>query len=168
MGDQRSRARGASVDFPNMAQAPTDLFALHAQNNPDRPAVIEGDDVFTFAEVNAEVNQLVGGLRALGFEAGDRMVWCGPNSREVLVTIHAARKLGLVSVPLSYRFNADEMHYICENSETALVVVDAEQAPIVASIRDGLPKLREVVVYRGSEDGFRTWKQLLANGTEDE
>jgi acyl-CoA synthetase (AMP-forming)/AMP-acid ligase II len=151
-----------------MAQAPTDLFALHASTNPDRPAVIEGDDVFTFAQVNAEVNRLVGGLQTLGFKPGDRMVWCGPNSREVLVTIHAARKLGLVSVPLSYRFNAEEMQYIVENSEAALVVVDAEQAPIIASIRDRAPKLREVVVYRGKQDGCRTWEEVLANGNEEE
>src|SRR5437763_6276456 len=151
-----------------MAQAPTDLFAVHAQNNPDRAAIIEGDDVFTFAQVNGEVNRLVAGLRELGFKPGDRMVWCGPNSREVLVTIHAGRKLGLVSVPLSYRFNAEEMQYIIDNSEAALVVVDAEQAPTIASIRDRLPRLREVLVYRGKQDGFRTWDQVLASGTEDE
>jgi len=151
-----------------MASAPPDLFALHAQNAPDKPAVIEGDDVFTFAQVNAEVNRLVGGLRDLGFRPGDRMVWCGANSREVLVTIHAGRKLGLVAVPLSYRFNAEEMHYIIDNSEAALVVVDAEQAPLIASIRKDLPKLREVVVYRGEQEGFRTWDDVLANGTADE
>jgi acyl-CoA synthetase (AMP-forming)/AMP-acid ligase II len=108
-----------------MSSAPIDLFALHAQNNPDAPALIEGDDVFTFAQVNGEVNRLVSGLQELGFKPGDRMVWCGPNSREVLVTIHAGRKLGLVTVPLSYRFNAEEMHYIIDNSEAALVIVDA-------------------------------------------
>src|SRR5437763_11422325 len=151
-----------------MAQAPTDLFAVHAQNAPDRPAVIEGEDVFTFAAVNAEVNRLVSGLQSLGFKAGDRMVWCGPNSREVLVTIHAGRKLGLTTVPLSYRFNAEEMHYIIDNSEAALVVVDAEQAPLIASIRKDLAKLREVVVYRGTEEGFRTWDEVVASGTADE
>src|SRR5437763_12520695 len=151
-----------------MASAPTDLFAVHAQNNPDRAAVIEGDDMFTFSQVNAEVNRLVGGLQALGFKPGDRMVWCGPNSREVLVTIHAGRKLGLVSVPLSYRFNAEEMHYIIDNSEAALVVVDAEQAPLVASIRKDLPKLREVVAYRGTENGFRAWDDVLAAGSDEE
>ncbi|MBV8387277.1 MAG: acyl--CoA ligase, partial [Acidimicrobiia bacterium] len=148
--------------------AVTDIFALHAQNTPDKPAVIEGDDVATFSEVNAEVNRLVGGLQALDFKPGDRMVWCGPNSREVLVTIHAARKLGLTSVPLSYRFNAEEMHYIIDNSEAALVVVDAEQAPMVASIRDRLPNLREVVVYRGEQAGFRTWEEVLAQGSAEE
>src|SRR4051812_11233467 len=151
-----------------MAQAPTDIFALHAQANPDRPAIIEGDDVFTFKAINAEVNQLVGGLRELGFRPGDRVVWCGPNSREVLVAIHAARKLAMVAIPLSYRFTAEEMHYIIDNSGSSLVVVDAEQAPLIASIRDRLPNLREVVVYRGNEQGCRTWDDVLAMGSADE
>ncbi|MBV8159959.1 MAG: AMP-binding protein [Acidimicrobiia bacterium] len=151
-----------------MSTPVTDLFALHAQGNPERPAVLEGSAVFTFSQVNNEVNRLVGGLQKLGFQAGDRMVWCGPNSREVLVTIHAGRKLGLVTVPLSYRFNADEMHYIIDNSGATLVIVDAEQAPLIASIRPDLPNLREVVVYRGTEAGFRTWEEVVAAGTDDE
>ena len=73
---------------------------------------------------------------------GERLVWCGPNSLEVIVTIHAARKAGLVAVPLSYRFNADEMQYVIDNSDATLVVVDAEQAPLVASVRDRLPEGR--------------------------
>ena len=84
-----------------MATAVTDIFALHAQANPGKACVIEGDDVFSFADINAEVNRLVGGLKDLGFGPGDRVVWCGPNAREVLVTIHAARKLRLVAIPLS-------------------------------------------------------------------
>ncbi len=151
-----------------MADAPTDIFALHALGNPDKPAVIEGDDVFTFSQVNTEVNRLANALRDLGFDQGDRMVWCGPNSREVLVTIHAGRKLGLVSVPLSYRFNPEEMHYIIDNSAAALVIVDAEQAPLVASISDRLPNLREVVVYRGEQDGFRRWDDVVAAGGDEE
>src|SRR5215218_7011014 len=147
-----------------MAQAPTDLFAIHAQTNPDRPAVIEGDEVATFKDVNAEVNRLVGGLRSLGFKPGDRVVWCGPNSREVLVAIHAARKLAMVAIPLSYRFNAEEMQYIIDNSGSSLVIVDAEQAPLIASIRDRLPNLREVIVFRGSgsgeHEGFRAWDEV--------
>ena len=150
------------------AQTAIDLFALHAQANPDKPAVIEGDEVTSFAELNAEVNRLATGLQSLGFTRGQRAVWCGPNSREVLVFIHAARKVGLVAVPLSYRFTPEEMHYVIDNSESVLVVVDAEQAQPIASIRDRLPTVRDVVVYRGTHDGFRTWEEILAAGTEEE
>ena len=46
-------------------------------------------------------------------------------------------------MPLSYRFNADEMQYVIDNSDATVVLVDAEQAPLLASVRDQLPKVRE-------------------------
>jgi acyl-CoA synthetase (AMP-forming)/AMP-acid ligase II len=146
-----------------------DPLALHAQSTPEKAAVIEDDVAVGFAAFNAEVNRLANGLRALGFERGERLVWCGPNSREVLATIHAARKAGLVAVPLAYRFTAEEMHYVIDNAEAALVVVDAEQAGRVAEIRDRLPRVREVVVYRGEPfPGARAWDEVLAAGSEEE
>ena len=106
-----------------------DVLKLHADGTPDRHAVIVDashgarSSVTTFAELNELVNQLVHGLRAAGVQQGDRLVWCGPNSLEVIAVIHAARKAGLVAVPLSYRFNSDEMQYVIDNSDATLVIV---------------------------------------------
>src|SRR5215813_1164299 len=121
--------------------APLDAIAQHAQNNGDGVAVVVDDSggarpsTTTWSELNRLVNRLAHGLLAAGARPGERLVWCGPNALEVLATIHAARKLNLVAVPLSYRFNAEEMAYVIDNSEATTVVVDAEQAPLVASIR---------------------------------
>ncbi|GIU89245.1 MAG: hypothetical protein KatS3mg010_0344 [Acidimicrobiia bacterium] len=134
--------------------ATPDVLAVHAQAQPDRPAVIADGGagapptVVGFAELNARVNRLANGLVAAGARPGERLVWCGPNSLEVLTTIHAARKLGLVAVPLSYRFTAEEMAYVVDNSDATTVVVDAEQAPLVAEVREGLTKVRDVRVVR--------------------
>jgi acyl-CoA synthetase (AMP-forming)/AMP-acid ligase II len=128
---------------------------VHAQNGPDRVAVVVDDSGggrpsnTTFRELNEQVNRLAHGLLAAGVRPGDRFVWCGPNSLEVLTTIHAARKCDLVAVPLSYRFNAEEMQYVIENSEATAVVIDAEFAPVLATVRDQLTGVRAVVVYGG-------------------
>src|SRR5438105_6254557 len=113
-----------------MATAANDPLALHAQGLPDKAAVIDGDVVIPYKDFNATVNRLANGLRSLGLgaEVGERAVWCGPNSVEVLTFIHAARKLGMVAVPLAYRFTPEEMQYVIDNSDASLVVVDAEQA----------------------------------------
>ena len=101
--------------------ATPDILAVHAESRGDAVAVIVDDSggarpsTTTFRELNAMVNQLAHGLLANGAERGERLVWCAPNSLEALVTIHAARKLGLVAVPLSYRFNAEEMAYVVDN-----------------------------------------------------
>jgi acyl-CoA synthetase (AMP-forming)/AMP-acid ligase II len=146
---------------------PLDVIAVHAQNTPDKPAVIvdrgagTSPEVTSFAAMNAAVNRLAHGLLAEGAQPGERLVWCGPNSLEVITTIHAARKLDMVAVPLSYRFNAEEMAYVIDNSDATVVVVDAEQAPMVASIRADIPKVRAVVVFGGPvPDGCVDWHQL--------
>jgi acyl-CoA synthetase (AMP-forming)/AMP-acid ligase II len=128
---------------------PTDLLAGHAQNTPDRVAIIDGETSITYGDLNRTVNRLANGLLALGLGPGDRAVWCGPNSVPVLTFLHAARKLGLVAVPLAYRFTAEEMQYVIDNSDAVLVVVDAEQADRVAAVRERLPKVRNVVVFGG-------------------
>ncbi|HYL51927.1 MAG TPA: AMP-binding protein, partial [Acidimicrobiia bacterium] len=134
---------------------PLDALAVHALNAPDRLAVVvDGSggatpSNTTFGELNEQVNRLAHGLLAAGARPDERLVWCGPNSLEVLTTIHAARKCNLVAVPLSYRFAAEEMQYVIDNSDATVVVVDAEQAPVIASVRDHLAKVRAVIVYGG-------------------
>src|SRR6185295_16267135 len=149
--------------------APLDAIAQHAQNNGGGVAVVVDESggarpsTTTWAELNGLVNRLANGLLASGAQPGERLVWCGPNSLEVLATIHAARKLNLVAVPLSYRFNAEEMAYVIDNSDATTVVIDAEEAPLVAQVRAQLPKVRTVVVFGGDTPaGCRAWDDVIA------
>ena len=41
------------------------------------------------------------------------------------------------------------MQYVIDNSDATVVLVDAEQAPLVAAVRDQLPKVRGVLVFGG-------------------
>jgi acyl-CoA synthetase (AMP-forming)/AMP-acid ligase II len=157
--------------------APLDALAVHAQNMPDNIAVIvDGSGgatptTTTFGTLNAHVNRLGHGLLAVGARSGERLVWCGPNSLEVITTIHAARKCNLVAVPLSYRFNAEEMQYVIDNSDATVVVIDAGEAPLVATVRDQLPKLRAVVVFGGpvpAGSGFLAWDDVCAGQPDGE
>jgi acyl-CoA synthetase (AMP-forming)/AMP-acid ligase II len=146
-----------------------DILTAYAAATPDKVAVIDpgGGPSLTFAELEASANRLANGLLELGLGAGDRIVWCGPNSVEVLVVLHAARKVGLVAVPLAYRFTAEEMRYVIADSGAVVVLVDAEQAERVAAVRDGLPGVRDVVVFRGKPfDGALAWDDVLAGGSE--
>ena len=70
-------------------------------------------------------------------------------------------------MPLSYRFNAEEMAYVIDNSEATVVVVDAEQAATVAAIRAEIPKVRAVVVFGGpTPDGCLDW-DAVCDGQPD-
>jgi acyl-CoA synthetase (AMP-forming)/AMP-acid ligase II len=154
---------------------PLDPVALHAASRPDDIAVVvDGSggaraSVTTWSELNATVNRLAHALRARGLAHGDRVVWCGPNSLEVMATIHAARKAGVTAVPLSYRFNADEMRYVIDNSDAVAVLADAEQAPLLASVRDDLPGVKAWIGF-GTDlpAGFEPLDDVLAGESDDE
>jgi acyl-CoA synthetase (AMP-forming)/AMP-acid ligase II len=152
-----------------------DLLASHAETSPERPAVIVDagggghPSATTFGELNALVNRVAHALVDLGGWRGDRLVWCGPNSLEVMATIHAARKAGLTAVPLSYRFNSDEMAYVIDNSDATVVVVDAEQAPLIERVTQHLPKVKAILTFGGeAPPGFHAWSAALADQPSDE
>jgi acyl-CoA synthetase (AMP-forming)/AMP-acid ligase II len=92
---------------------------------PDTVAVVDDGVVTSRGELDAEVDRVAGGLAALGVVAGDRAVWCGPNSRQVVVLMHAYRRLGLVSVPMSHRLTPPEAAYLVADCGASVVVVDA-------------------------------------------
>jgi fatty-acyl-CoA synthase/long-chain acyl-CoA synthetase len=136
-------------------ERPPDLLAARAALDPDRLALVEdrpGVEVThqTFAELNADVNRLANALRALGIEPADRVLWCGRNSPGVIRAIHAIRKIGATAVPLSYRFTARESAHVAGHSGAIAALIDAEQVPLFSEIREGLPALREILVFDGA------------------
>ena len=61
------------------------------------------------------------------------------------------------------------MQYVIDNSDATIVVVDAEQAALVASVRDQLPKVRAVIVYGDPvPDGCLRWDDVCANQPDTE
>jgi fatty-acyl-CoA synthase/long-chain acyl-CoA synthetase len=131
-----------------------DLLSIYAESQPDKPAVVDdrGGDVvrWTYAELEAEANRLANALMSLGVAPGEKVVWCGPNSRQVVAFINAARKAGTVAVPLNYRLTAEEACYVIDNCDASIAYVDAEHAPMFAAVRGRLGKLRQVIAYGGT------------------
>lgn len=148
---------------------PVDPLAAYATNAGHRPAVIDGDVRIAYRDLNSMVNRAVHALSALGAAAGDTAAWCGPNSTDVLVFMHACRKLGLVALPVPYRFTASEMHHLLDDSGATVLAVDADHAAVVAQIPSELPSLREVAVFgHAGVAGFRRWEDMVAAAPDDE
>lgn len=147
---------------------PEDTLAVWAAADPAAVAVVEAGAIMTSADLNARVNRIAGGLLASGVVAGDRVAWCGPNSTSVVVAMHACRKLGVVAVPVSYRFTAEEWRHVLSDSEAAVVLVDAASAVTVSAVVRDLPTVRHAVTFDGSAPGMRPWEEIAALGSEEE
>jgi fatty-acyl-CoA synthase/long-chain acyl-CoA synthetase len=145
-----------------------DLLATYAQLHPDRTAVVDDrpdGSIITrsWAEMDAESNQLAHVLLAHGASPGAKVVWCGENSIGVVRVVGAARKAGVTAVPLNYRLADDEAAYVVDHCDAVVACVDAASAPMFERIRDRIPQVRAVLVYDGvPPEGMASAEALMA------
>jgi fatty-acyl-CoA synthase/long-chain acyl-CoA synthetase len=135
-----------------------DYLTTKAQEHADKVALIDDRPdgtltVHSYMELERRACRLANALLREGLGQGERVLWCGCNSPGAVVMIHAARKAGLTAVPLNYRLTSEEAAYTVDDSDAALIWVDAENAPLFASIPEALGKVRRIVVYGGASEG---------------
>jgi acyl-CoA synthetase (AMP-forming)/AMP-acid ligase II len=144
-----------------------DILTVYASTQPGKPAVIDdrgGADVITwsYAALEEVSNRLANTLASLGAGPGQKIIWCGPNSAQVVAVMNATRKIGAVAVPLNYRLTPDEAHYIIVHSDACIAYADAEYAHLFAS-DEQLGNLRHVIVYGGDPPAGMLGDDIVAS-----
>jgi long-chain acyl-CoA synthetase len=150
----------------------------------DRVAVRCGDVELTYAEMWDRCRRLVGALRRMGVEDGDRVAVVSPNCHRYLELYQAIPGAGMVLVPLNPRHTDAELGYALEDSG-AKVLFKGREAPfdgidlheeyeeLIAGVpADEFPDLAEDTLaglfYTGGTTGaskgvMLTHRNLLAN-----
>ncbi|GAA0579802.1 long-chain fatty acid--CoA ligase [Paractinoplanes ferrugineus] len=105
--------------------------ARRAIISPDRPAIVFGERVTTYAELHERVCRLASRLRAAGVEAGDRVAYLGPNHPAFVETMFATYVIGGIFVPLNFRLTAPEIDYQLRDSGARVLVHGPECAATV-------------------------------------
>ncbi len=98
---------------------------------PDKPAVLYGDQRFTYAQFNERVNRLAGALSRAGVTKGDRVAYMVPNTPPMLEAHFGPLRLGAVLVAVNIRLAARETAHILNHSGAKVLVFDSEFAPTV-------------------------------------
>ncbi len=147
---------------------PEDTLSIYTQSQPGKPGVIEDKPdgsvvMWTYAELEARANRVANLLLSLGAGPGKKVLWCGPNSPEVVAVMNAARKIGAVAVPLNYRLTPEEARYVIDHSDAEIAYVDYEHAPMFAALRGQLEKVRYIIAVGGpAPDGMLTDADIAA------
>ncbi len=112
--------------------------AIGGAVDPDQPALIHDGEAISWGDFDRRTDALAAACHAAGAVPGDRIAHLMRNGPAYLQTTIAGFKARLVHVNVNYRYTGDELFYILDNSDAAVLVYDAEFAPLVASIRDRL------------------------------
>jgi len=139
---------------------PAVWVARHGRMRPDDPALADGERVHaTWATFAARTAAGAAGLRDdFGLSPGDRVAIVMRNRPEYLEAMFAVWHAGLVAVPVNARLHRDEIAYILEDSETAVVVTDPDHADDVEPLVGTVTSLQAAVVVPGER-----WAQITAS-----
>src|SRR4051794_10484983 len=110
-----------------------------------RPAVTCGEVSLTYAEMWDRCRRLVGALRGMGLEEGDRVAVVSPNCHRYLELYQAVPAAGLVIVPLNQRHSDAELRYALEDSGAKVLFAGRP----VADVPDCVATVVEVGGVRG-------------------
>jgi fatty-acyl-CoA synthase len=144
------------------------LDGVSAVVPPDAPALIHGDRVIPWAATTARTNRLARALIARGARPGDKVAFYMHNRPEYTETLAACFKASLVHVNVNYRYTADEVFYIFDNSDAQTVVYGAEFRRNIEAIRARLTKVKTFVEVGpdagGAGDFAEAFETLCAEG----
>lgn len=107
----------------------------------------------TYAELLGEVERAAAALAAVELRRGERLLIFGSDSLEFIAFWLGAVRLGAVPVVVSDAYRAENLLYFLEDTDAAVLLIDAEQAAKLDAIAARLPQTLRRVLVRPADAG---------------
>ncbi|MFD8813819.1 condensation domain-containing protein [Streptomyces sp. NPDC059627] len=105
-----------------------ELFEAQVAVSPDAVAVIFGDEVLSYGELNRRANRLARVLVGPGIGAEDVVGLAVPRSPELVVAILAVLKAGAAYLPVDTEYPAARITHLIDDTQPALLITDIATA----------------------------------------
>ena len=112
----------------------------HARFSPNKVAVIDQQQQYTYADLADAIGTNARMLKhSLRVGRGDRVAYLGFNSIEFISLMFACARLGAIFVPLNWRLETPEYHYILSDASPKALIVTPDFKNQVETINDAHP-----------------------------
>src|SRR2546428_3347843 len=135
---------------------------------PERTAMVCENDTCTYSAMQVRVNRLANAMQAMGVGHGDRVSVMALNSAQYVEIYYASAKLGAVFVPLNYRAKKEELTYMCNNSETAVLFAGQRYLELAVSIKPELTTVKHMVCIDARAEGMEHYEDLVSGHEPEE
>ncbi len=106
-----------------------DWLSMRAQLTPDRLALTNGQEHWTFVQLDQLVRRLTTRLSHLGLAEGARVAILAESSMPIVAVIHALTRLHAVLVPLNPRLMPTDLEILLNDAEPQIVIGSSAMAP---------------------------------------
>ncbi len=131
-----------------------DWLMRAASHHPERTAIEDEQQSWTFAELDQRATRLARKLLGNGVTAGERVALLAGNGLSYSVVVHALIRTGTVLVPLNTRLPESELGWQIGDVGASLLIYDDRYAATAERIGAGLPGLRRFRLLEDQEEGI--------------
>ena len=131
-----------------------DVVRRAAARTPDHEALVAGDRVLTWADLDRAVDAFATALVARGLQPGDRVGLLLANSVEFVVAYFGTLRAGLVALPLNTAYTEAELAYQLSDAEARLVVADDGRRSLAGDVDTIVVGSAEWEAMAGATEAF--------------
>jgi fatty-acyl-CoA synthase len=150
----------------NIPLTPLRCLRYAEQQHSHRPAVVCGNERFTYAQFANRAARLGGALKNAGVKPGDRVAFLSLNCHRLLEAYYGVLEASAVLLPLNVRLAAQELAYILNDSGAKVLFLEKEFLGLVDSFRHQLSSVESFLLLDGpAEAGWlsrSSYEDLLA------
>ncbi|WP_305095265.1 amino acid adenylation domain-containing protein [Prescottella sp. R16] len=121
-------ALDTGVPAPGPDTTLADLFAASVAAHPDAPAVVDGTDRLTYAELDARAHRLAGRLTARGVGPGSVVALVLPRRADTVVAIVGAVLAGAAYLPIDDAAPRDRIEFVLADAHPTCVLTATDLA----------------------------------------
>lgn len=153
------------MSFPDLNFG--DLLEVAASVVPGQPAVIQGDRVLSWQNLDARANRLARALASAGLTPNSKVAFYLRNSAAYIELLTACSKGRFVHANVNYRYVDEELFHVLDNSDSEAVVYDSEFRAHVETLRPRLGKVRVFLEVGGEVAPFAaSFESACAEGDD--
>ena len=126
-----------------------------------KPALIAGERIITYEELDHLCERTAAGLLDLGVAPGDRVSLYSPNRWEWVVAYHAVLRVGAVVNPINVMLTAEEVAFVLNDCGASAVITSADKAETILGLTTNMANLRNVISFDAVPGGAVPFAGLL-------
>jgi len=148
----------------------SDIVAFSARRAPDAPAMLFGDQRWTFAELHGRINRTANAMLGIG-APGERVAILAENLPEYVEAYYAVPRAGMCLVFVNYRLAPREIEHIVRDSGAALMITEPGYAEVSTKVA-GSTGVRQVLCIGcgpdGAPEGTTALESLVRDASDEE
>ncbi len=128
-----------------------DLFRISVGKFPKKVAISDESGFLTYKDLWERTDRFASSLNRLGLKKGDKCAYMLYNCKEAVEVLFSLAKIGVIGVPVNFRFVPREIEYVVSHSDSKAFIFGAEF----------LERVKEIVncnLFLDKLENMRNWR----------